>query len=180
MRITNIKCHTQLTAESLSKLSERINTKSSSISKRTHSFAVIRLNSYVYTCFYSGFLNITGIKGYDFIEDAILKLSIFLNIDEKQSYKYNTPVIDCMSAHWSKNNLLSRHNLSEIIELSKEDSRIIGVKYNRQRFPALFLKTNFGTVLWFSTPTISAVGLKTREDLLSIREIITQILCKLK
>ena len=179
MRITNIKCHTQLNDEHIAKVSEKIKSTSPSISKRTHSFVIIRLYSYVYTYFYSGFVNITGIKGYEYIDDAILKLQKFLDIHD-DNFCNKKPVIDCMSANWnwSSSKLLNRHNLNKIIELSKEDSRIICVKYNRQRFPALFLKTNSGTVLWFCTPTVSAVGLKSKEDLSIISNIITQILLK--
>ena len=178
MRITNIKCHTQLKDKHLPQFIEKIESNESPlISKRTHSFVIIRLFPYVYTCFYKGFVNITGITGYDVIEDAIHKLSIFLDIDKSG---YESAIIDCMSAHWPSKTLSSRHNLNKVIELSKADSRITGIKYNRQRFPALFLKTKSGTVLWFSTPAISAVGLKKKQDLSIIEDIISKIICKLQ
>ena len=55
-----------------------------------------------------------------------------------------------------------------------KDSRIISLKYNRERFPGLFLKTLMGTVIWFPTNSIISVGSKNTNDLYFLDNLIKQ------
>jgi len=142
--------------------------------KKTSSFIVLRLPPFVHTCFFNGFVNITGIKNIDQISDAISSLKEHLNSDEILE-----PIIDTISSSWPKTIHLKKVNLHRIINSALKHPSVLSTKYNRERFPALFIKTNFGTILWFASPAIVAVGSKKLQDLTTLKELIDTIITQI-
>ena len=157
MEITNVKIHFHIDS------SKRhcINKSLIQITKSFPSFIILRHLHLVFTCFYSGFINITGIKDLTYIEEAKLILANILSIKISD---FNNEIIDNISAKWvglGKKNII----LTLLISYIKKDSLVKSYKYNREKFPALVIKLLAGTIIWFPTNTIYSVGAKTKNDL---------------
>jgi TATA-box binding protein (TBP) (component of TFIID and TFIIIB) len=184
MEVTNIKLHTYLKKEICSHCGEncmdRYLKKLSTVpaSKKSSSFIVVRAqNSLVFTCFFSGYVNLTGIKDF---ESAELALTELCNILDKSIDCFSVPVIDSISSRWNKESWpIDKFPLRKIQESAKEEENYIYSWDQREQFPALFLKTSFGTLLWFVTPSVVAVGSRSGQDIGRLTEIVRSILKRL-
>lgn len=176
MNITNIKCHVRLENSVQPRYQQSLQ-ESEAVSKRTPSFVVLRLPPFVYTCFYSGFINITGVRDFDQVEVAIATILDRLRLDPEAVW--GEPQVDSISSCWPKTQPLPAHKLNRVYSIASKDSEIVALKLNREQFPALFLKTQFGTLLWFNSPAVVSVGSKKKEDLQALKEIVDRILLKL-
>jgi len=169
MNITNVKIHVRV-KEKIEQYCDTL-LKSDKTHKKTSSFVILRLPPFVYTCFFTGFINITGIQTLDLISTAIDQLKDQLNI------KYPLePTIDTVSSCWPKSEYLPKFNLLCVKAAAGKHPDVKTIKYNRERFPALFTRTKFGTILWFATPAIVAVGSKEQEDMTRLKSVIDTIL----
>ena len=177
MNITNLKCHARLDGGSLT-LYRRKLSASEAVAKRTHSFAVLRLPPLVCTCFYSGFINITGIRTFEQARPALDSLLKHLCLEPEAVL--DEPHIDSISSSWPKHLPLPAHKLNKVLDIAAKQPQVQRIKWNRQQFPALFLKTKFGTILWFNSPAIVSVGSKTKADLIELKGIVDRILMKLQ
>jgi len=169
MNTTNVKIHVKLTEGIVQYCDTLLN--SDKVHKRTSSFIILRLTPFVYTCFFTGFINITGIETLDRIPTAICQLKEHLKL--KQILH---PTVDTVSSCWPKAEHLKKINLQRVKVVAGNHPEVAKIKYNRERFPALFTKTKYGTILWFASPAIVAVGSKKLEDLNQLKSIIDTIL----
>lgn len=169
MNTTNVKIHVKLTEGIVQYCHTLLN--SDKTHKRTSSFVILRLNPFVYTCFFTGFINITGIETLDLIPAAICQLKEHLKLSQLLQ-----PTVDSVSSCWPKKLQLKSINLQRVKAAAASHPEVKTLRYNRERFPALFTKTKYGTILWFASPAIVAVGSKTLEDLNELKNIIDTIL----
>jgi len=173
MQATNYKCHFSVEKPFCESYNSYLNTTiSSKITKKRASFIVIRLESFVYTCYYSGHINVTGIKKEADISKARKDITAFLNLEESH---IGETYIDNISSKYFGLCRLKPRNLFELIDVAKNIRPIKKIKYNRERFPALFMKTDFGTLLRFSSSALIAVGSKKKEDLIKLSEIVSEL-----
>lgn len=173
MNLTNLKCHTRLEDRDLATYRQGLQ-ESEAVTKRTHSFAVLRLPPVVYTCFYSGFINVTGIRTFEQLRSVTTTLREHLGLDPEVDPV--EPHIDSISSAWPQDQFLPGHQLNKVRDIALKESQVTGIKWNRQQFPALFLKTKFGTILWFNAPAIVSVGSKEKQDLTELKCITDRIL----
>ena len=179
MEVTNIKYHIRLVCQN--KCKEKYTQRLKEISaadkakKRRNTFIVIRIEPFVITCFNSGYINVTGVKDFDSIQDPTHKIS---NLLEVSVNCLSAPVIDTISSRWNKEkHYLHNLPLVKIRESAKkeEKEKYISSWHRREQFPALFVKTKFGTLLWFVTPSVVAVGSKTKKDLEELSLVVDSI-----
>jgi len=168
MEISNIKCHITIQKKDLTQLYNYSQKKNNLITSYRPSFFVMRIGSYVFICFYKGFINITGVKNENLIPIVINKFCIETNI----STLISPYVIDNISATY-KFKSIKPVNLSKLLISIKEDPRVISVKFCREKFPGAFIKTKNGTIIWFSSNKVTSVGGKNKTDLNILYEIIT-------
>ena len=178
MEATNIKIHVKVISDYLDYykiLSTPFQSKN--ITKETKSFVVIRLKPekpYVYTCFYTGHINITGIRKVRKINSSIKALRRHLQIKENI---FTAPVIDNISSKWTDK--LEKFNISKVHAIAKLEKSVQQTKYNRERFPGLFIKTEVdGTILWFASPAVVGVGSKTIVNLQNLKLLVESISAK--
>jgi len=139
------------------------------ISKCNSSFIVIRFPaSPVYTCYFSGCINVTGVRCLSDIKDKVLQLSCNLNIDYHQ---LSSPKIDNITARYPKTTSTKLHILTGICKNWRK--WFISIKHNRSIFPGLFLKTESGTLIWFNSGSIISVGSKSEIDLIHLSQLIS-------
>ncbi len=172
MEVRNIKLHCRVQSDYLIQYCK--NLKASKLTKKTFSsFCVLRVGKLVFNCFFNGYVNITGVYNEDSIHNA-LKCFLF-TIDLKSDLEILTPyVIDNITA---KCILIPRRTVNLIKKKINliQDNNIVSVKYNRERFPNMFIKTKFGTIIWSPNNSVSSVGSKTNKHLEELYTIILQI-----
>lgn len=133
--------------------------------KETYSFFVHRRRRLVYTFYYSGHVNVTGIKK-KFDLQKILKFLYSIDGFEKvtQIHVDNVTVTGCVSPLHLTSNF--RQQLYSIAKLGLFDS----IAYKRQSFPGAFLKKKqVGTIVFFSSGKFNIVGCRSR---LQVRDLI--------
>ena len=142
------------------------------ITKRKRSFLVLRQDNVVYTCFKSGFINITGVRSITDIQKAVDQLAFYLGI----SCNDFSPVkID--NIHASCTLPEEKINLRKLIKILPVDSKlkIKETRYNRQRFPGLTIKTKRGSIIWFSSNKVLITGCNSQASLSACKELIDHI-----
>jgi TATA-box binding protein (TBP) (component of TFIID and TFIIIB) len=175
MIISNIKIHFRVRGKKLLQYQRSLKKLAQFEKKSNSSFVVVRLkNHYVYVCFFSGFINATGIRRLSGVQRSIKYFRRHLGLKEKD---VNEHVIDSIASHWPKTStsLLSHQRAPTLIEKAFYHDRVKTIKYNRQRFPAVFLKTDHGTILWFPSPAIVAMGSRSHYDLEQVRVIVLEL-----
>ena len=169
----NIKIHAKITNKE--NYIAFITSDSSFITKRTASFVVVRLplTHCVYSCYYSGHINVTGISSFEHIK---IELNRFCTTARLQQHDIRQITIDNITAviHPTNISRVSLYDLITHITNSKYDE-VKSLKYNNQVFPGLFIKTSSGTIIWFNSNAISCVGSKSIEQLTELRDLILRI-----
>lgn len=167
--ITNYKFHSKVNLTYLPVYLTYLKSNSTAIRKRKNSFVIIRLGSFVYTCFYSGFINITGVKLN--LLYPLQRLAFEIGLPENA---FAAPTID--NIH-TKRHFSSHINLNALkYKLDQWNfDKIIHIHFNRERFPGLFIKTGLGTILWFATDTVITLGSKTHENIEQLYSLIKNI-----
>lgn len=153
-------------------------TNSPYVTKRHRSFIVVRLeNKAVYTCFFSGFINITGVKRVSDLENIIQQFAGYLGISQAD---FSPPQIDCINSIFltsKDSNLINLKKLAEILSTEK-NLGVKEIKYNRERFPGMTVKTKQGTILLFPSFSILLTGTKSEEETHNLAVKVEQILKK--
>ena len=168
LKPNNIKLHFQIETACLSALKVFL-LGCELVTKQKPSFCVLKYNSLIFTCFYSGHINVTGIKTLENICQCVESFASKTNIPLQS---FSAPVVDNISAKYETKK--QKINLNILKSSLVKDSRIISLKYNRERFPGLFIKTLMGTVIWFPTNSIISVGSKNTSDLSFLDNLIKQ------
>ena len=172
MDVRNVKFHFRVLPKEIKTYRHYIkNTKSQS--KDCGSFLIIRVFKSVYTCFLTGYINVTGVRS---IESLNIPLICFANKLNLTLSNLSDPVIDNITSKCigiKKKNI----QLSTLCNTLQEHKQILGVKYNRERFPCMFLKTKVGTLIWSPFNIVTCVGVKSEDNLRQI-QVIAQALDK--
>ena len=96
MEVTNVKFHSYIKSEFIIHFQRLLN---SDLKKDVYmSFFVIRLGRFVFNCFYTGYINITGVKRTSAISTALVCLTFALDLPMKTSVFEKTD-IDNISAN---------------------------------------------------------------------------------
>ena len=172
MEVCNIKFHCHVKPSFLIKYTTKI--KDSSFVKKTFpSFCVIRIGKFVFNCFFKGYINITGVYNESLIDSALKCLLFCLGLGDNIDI-FTSCVIDNITAKSVTVKSRSVDLLAKKKNLQKRTD-IISVKYNRERFPNMFIKTNEGTIIWSPNNIVSCVGSKTWNSLNKLDIIISQL-----
>jgi len=172
LKTSNIKSHFIIDDNYLNTLNHFLSS-SFFITKKKPSFCMFKYKTLIYTCFYSGYINVTGLKT---LGNIYIPKYIFSSQSGIPLKSISLPVIDNISAKYIKvrNGEKTSRDLHCFINILRHDHRIISLKYNRERFPGLFIKTINGTIIWFPSNSIITVGCKHHSDLQEIDKIIKQ------
>lgn len=170
MEVSNIKIHFRVIERKIQIFNNYLRLCDEDC-KSTKSFIVLRVSKFVYICFYSGFINATGIKSFLEIRECLSTFRKYFGFKRKY---FETYVVDSISSTYPKA-LTSKSIISSILPEAYNHQDVISVKYNRERFPAVFIRTNYGTILWFATSSIIAVGSKSDFDLINIKCVIEDL-----
>lgn len=174
-RITNIKISFHLPVQCTKEFLIQFCAKFENVIKVFASFFVYRAHGYVYIIFFSGHVNVTSIKCLNTVPNAIFCLLHDLNLSILPQPDW---ICDNITADGA---IKLRHkvDLSYICKKLREQHQqdFIQVRFNTQKFPGCFLKTNFGTVLFFNTGKYVLVGLKSQSDILLLEHLFVTRLC---
>jgi TATA-box binding protein (TBP) (component of TFIID and TFIIIB) len=126
--------------------------------KKHHNFAVIR-SGFVYTAYFSGFVNVTKVQRAEELDDAVANFCSLLQLDKQQTFNISVDNITA-SGHFghtvSLTRLWTRCRSLEDCQLS----------YKPHYFAGAFLKLkNCCTILIFSTGSYSIVGARNCNDI---------------
>lgn len=172
MDICNIKFHCRVGVAYLNKLVEQFRHKSE---KKFPSFVVFKLEKYSYVCYYSGFINITGIKTYSDIKLSLKNLQLFLNFSKLKFTSLRIDNITCLCTCVKEKRICLSSKLKKLQTLNLPHI-IKSIKYEREIFPNMFIKTKYGTIIWSSNNKVSCVGVKScKKNFKKICNLITKI-----
>lgn len=180
--VNNIKIHLRVHKSSIPILKKSIETlreqsgdllgkNRKKLFNKHHNFVVFR-NSYVFIIFYTkGAVNITGIKDFIYISEAVENFCATFCIPSTQITEY---VIDNVSANGDFGKTVDLRSLKHHINKQEDRSNLINsVSFNTNYFPAAFCKTfSIGTILVFCSGKYNIVGAKCREDVQKIFETV--------
>ena len=173
MEVCNIKFHFYIKS-SYKEIFQKCLKDCEFVKKTLSSFCVLRVGKTVFSCFYSGYINATGVINFSRKHSAQRLLLNALKLQVKRKKIFGKSRIDNITAKVIKPqlqvvNLLEKKNRIYL------DEYIISTKYDRQRFPNMFIKTVFGTIIWSPNNNITVVGSKNSTDLADIYKIITKL-----
>lgn len=168
--ITNYKFHSKVDATYLSVYLAYLKSDNTTIRKRKNSFVIIRIGKFVYTCFYTGYINVTGVKSDLFY--PLQRLAFEIGLPESA---FSAPSIDNIHTKRHFSSHINLNNLKYKLDYQWKFDKIIHIHFNRERFPGLFIKTSLGTILWFATDTIITLGSKTHENIEQLYGLIKNI-----
>lgn len=171
MDICNIKIHCRIRQNDLNLFVQSFKNKGAKIFP---SFEIFKIQNFSYICYYSGFLNVTGLKQISDIENS---LNILKNYFKVCNLKFGAIVIDNITTKCTcvKQEQICLQNKKEKILASSLFQDIITIKYEREIFPNMFLKTKHMTIIWSSNNKVSCVGLKNIAQFQDACELIKQL-----
>ena len=178
MEVTNIKVSIRILPGDKERYDSNLK-KSEAVGKRKNSFSVLRLPSllegvppFVYTCFYGGHVNATAIRSWEHVPVAVQLLKDHLGLQEKVRV-----YIDMVSSRWppEEHYKLKKENLNQLLANAKKERSVGLTTLDRERFPALYIRSRYGTLLWFPTGAIVGVNSKTKEDLKQMKLLAERI-----
>lgn len=177
INISNIKYQLKITnPERIENIRRHLR---SHISKVKQSFFILRYKKATYSVFNSGHVNITGVTSFSSVRQSTLELENILRS------KCTSLVIDnitsCKLLNYCQDfNLLNFVTyLSTLISIDEHSSTadccIRRIKYNREKFPGAFIKTNIGTVLLFASQRCVFVGTNSISQTKYIQDFMTRL-----
>jgi len=165
METTNIKFHFQLRKSCCGKLKDFLQI-SPLVRITKPSFSVVRIHKFIYTCYKNGFINVTGVRHLDTIVLAINILKDEIGFESEDQF-----VVDSISSRYIATTK-RRISIPFLLQEIRKEFRLLSIKYNRERFPGMFIKTSYGTIIWFPSNSVVCVGSKSQEDLTQIADFI--------
>lgn len=143
--------------------SERIKELTGQASKIRDSFMVIRASSYVYVAFKNGHVNVTGVKKFQSIFEA---LDVLVNL-----FPPPRPLI----ARWRVDNVLLSTRTGKSVDLRKIHNSVMQCDpdgflishMNNDLCPGLYIKSPDGTCIAFSTGSFILTGVKGLDGILA-------------
>jgi len=140
--------------------------------KRFPSFCVLRFQGtkFVFNCYYTGYLNVTGVRNLEGISVALDVLCHFLNLPQNV---FGNVTVDNISARCNK--LSHKCVILQEKKLRINHEEIKSIKYRREVFPNMFIKTDYGTIIWSAKNRVTCVGIKKEQHLTNLLSLICQI-----
>lgn len=184
MEVTNIKVSFRILPSELERYVRRLRT-SERVTKRRNSFSVLRLPlrrppdlgdfpSLVYTCFYSGHVNATAIRKWEHVPIAVQCLREHLGLSQEVE---DNVQINMVSSRWppEEHYKLKRENLNRLLIAAQNEEAVSRTQLDRERFPALYIRSRYGTLLWFPTGAVVGVNSKSKQDLEQLKFLAERI-----
>lgn len=170
MDVCNIKCHCEIKKKYLY---EFVNSFKHKGYKQFPSFEVFKVEKYSFVCYYSGYVNITGLKQVGEIKIALGALKKILG---NTFFEFENVVVDNITAKCFcvKPRQICLQRKREKIEFKFKD-KIKSIKYKREIFPNMFIKTKYSTLIWSSNNKVSCVGLKKLVHIKKLCKLIKKI-----
>lgn len=188
--INNIKVRVVVASSALLKLKLRIsklnqNTgyilrgkKRKKIFQEHHNFIVYH-SLYTFTVFFNnGAVNITGIRNFDGIDNAISNFCQEFNVNAND---VSSPTIDNVTASGDFKVYIDLQNLKQLINASENTNSLISSAcFNTSYFPACFCRTfSIGTVAVFGNGKYNIVGAKCLENVNNIFQAMSVYITRL-
>lgn len=138
------------------------------------SFEVFKIGNYSFMCYYNGFLNVTGVKTFDEIDISLNKLKEYLN---NFHLNFKEIIVDNITTKCTCLNMkhICLQTKKEKLKKSTLSNQITSIKYEREIFPSMFIKTNLGTIIWSTNNKVSCVGLKSLKNIRDICSLVQSI-----
>lgn len=155
-----------------------VGAKRKRVFKRHHNFIVFR-NKYVFIIFFdSGAVNITGIKSFGYITEALKTFHSTFGIKRRH---VTDLIVDNVSANGDFGHQINLSHLKQLINKTEEGDKLItSASFNVNYFPAVFCKTfKIGTILVFSSGKYNIVGAKCQSHLQEIFKETSALISKL-
>ena len=108
----------------------------------------------------------TGVRHLDTIVLAINILKDEIGFESEDQF-----VVDSISSRYIATTK-RRISIPFLLQEIRKEFRLLSIKYNRERFPGMFIKTSYGTIIWFPSNSVVCVGSKSQEDLTQIADFI--------
>lgn len=109
------------------------------------------------------------------VKDIYLKKSIHVNLSGVKSFEAHESIISFIhSTYFDKKWVILKSQIDNTtstflfplsINLKSVKERNLNVKYNPEKFPGLFLRTNFGTSVIFGNGKVNIIGCKNLEQI---------------
>ena len=167
--VNNLKLHIRLTEEGIKNMKHSLLTIPH---KSYNNFKIVRGTPHVYTVFDdNGFINITGVKGFEFLETVIPNFCTFFKLSAKEDILSEILTIDNISASGHFGHRVNLENLVKRINKNKKHNEegdngfFIKVRLNRNVFPGAVCKTRLGTISVFAAGKYVIVGTKCLDHL---------------
>lgn len=155
MDICNIKFHCEIKKKQLKLFVDKFRNKGL---KKYPSFEVFKVKKYSYVCYYTGFINVTGLKKIKHIKASLDTLKKFLKNGE---FKFENIVIDNITTKCTclQEKKICLQKMRNNIQLKYGLDTIKWIKYEREVFPNMFIKTKYSTLIWSTNNKVTCVGI---------------------
>lgn len=171
-RITNVKISFKL-ANCTYQFLKSIPAKFNNVSKTFPSFFVWRAHGYVYVIFFTGHVNVTSIQGLNRVPDAIYCLLTDFKLDVTPFPKWTCDNITADGYI----NLKQKLDLSDVCRKLRNSETFAKIRFNTQRFPGCFIKTIYGTILFFNSGKYVLVGIKSTQAIYALEQLFISEIC---
>lgn len=132
------------------------------------------------TCFYNGWINVTGISNLENISVDCMSVASLLFPNRKRSFSclIERFTLDNISATGYDEMLTdSFHSIVDNREmiLKRLEGSVLNISHNNHRFPGIFIKTTSGTCIVYRTGKYVAVGVRKIGNLSKIQTVIHHV-----
>lgn len=152
-----------------------IRAKTLTITKFGTSFFIIRHKHLVFSVYYSGHINVTGVKQYKDFFYAFHYLKKVLCIQTLQRFSVDNITF---TSQISKQCITQFGSFIDYLLTLESNNQVSTVKYSSQKFPGAFIKIKTctkATIILFSSGKYNIVGCNTLSDLKLVSQFMQHI-----
>jgi TATA-box binding protein (TBP) (component of TFIID and TFIIIB) len=190
-KINNLKVHIEVNNKCIDRIRKtlKLSGRKWKKSKEFHNFLVIK-DKYSYIIFpesknkkgkkKGGYINITGIKSFEDVENVIPELCVTFELNRIQVT--GEVVIDNVTANGDFGQKLHLPRIQEVINGETEkDGNTFSASFDRNYFPGAFCKTfpKIGTILIFPSGKYVIVGSKCVAEVQKVYQMMLAVIQKL-
>jgi TATA-box binding protein (TBP) (component of TFIID and TFIIIB) len=184
-KINNLKAHVRVKKDCIDRIRNALKLSVTKWKKKKefHNFLVVK-DKYTYIIFPKSkedycYINITGIKSFEDIENVIPELCDAFHLNQNQVV--GEVVIDNVSANGDFGRKLNLPQIQEVINReSEKDGNTFSASFDRNYFPGAFCKTlTIGTILIFPSGKYVIVGSKCIAEVQQVYQMMHAIIQKL-
>lgn len=171
--INNVKVSCKVTGPSIKRTLQDLSCTSDSVTRKSSNFFVLR-SKYVYIIFFTGHVNITGVRSVNEVANSCIHLKGLLH---NKDLEISTPSIDNICSSGSVRDRVDLYQLA--VFLQKNGYQFC---FNPHKFPGLSIapleNAARGTFTIFSSGKFILVGLKSSYELDSVTKVFFAIIEK--